>query len=111
VAYTSGAALQPQVVAALAGRVSRYVRKGMHGEAYSAFDGTGLADVLRDWGVSEVLVCGVATDYCVRATALDSLRFGFRTVVLRECVAAVDVTPGDGERALAEVRAAGGEVR
>jgi len=57
-----------------------------------------------------VLVGGLATDYCVRATALDALREGFEVVVLRDAVRAVDVQPGDGDRALEEMRAAGARV-
>jgi nicotinamidase/pyrazinamidase len=76
-------------------------------EAYSGFDGTDLAGYLRERGVQNVLVAGLATDYCVRATALDAIREGFGTTVLTDAVAAVDVEPGDGARAIAEVRAAG----
>lgn len=79
-------------------------------DAYSGFDGTRLAELLRAHGVERVLVGGLATDYCVRATALDAIGNGFETVVLEEAVAAVDVTPGDGERALAELREAGAQV-
>lgn len=76
-------------------------------DAYSAFDGTGLLERLRERGVRRVVVCGLATDYCVRATVLDALAGGLPTVVVTDAVAAVDVTPGDGERALEELRAAG----
>jgi nicotinamidase/pyrazinamidase len=79
-------------------------------DAYSGFDGTRLAELLRAHGVDTVLVGGLATDYCVRATALDALQSGFRTVILASAVAAVDVTPGDGERALAALRGAGAQV-
>jgi nicotinamidase/pyrazinamidase len=79
-------------------------------EQYSDFDGTDLADQLRGRGVTRVLVAGLATDYCVRATALDAIEAGFDTTVLVDAVAAVDVEPGDGERALREIRAAGGRL-
>ncbi|MDX6523284.1 MAG: nicotinamidase/pyrazinamidase, partial [Gaiellales bacterium] len=79
-------------------------------EQYSDFDGTDLADQLRGRGVTRVLVAGLATDYCVRATALDAIQAGFDTTVLVDAVAAVDVEPGDGERALREIRAAGGRL-
>ncbi|REJ37606.1 MAG: bifunctional nicotinamidase/pyrazinamidase [Bacillota bacterium] len=62
---------------------------------------------LREQGVRRVLVGGLATDYCVRATVLDALREGFQVVVLRDGVRAVDVQPGDGERALREMAEAG----
>jgi NAD+ synthetase len=79
-------------------------------EHYSGFDGTPLAGWLRERGVDRVLVAGIATDYCVRATALDAIAAGFDTTVLTDAVAAVDVHPGDGRRALDEVRAAGGRL-
>jgi nicotinamidase/pyrazinamidase len=68
---------------------------------------TPLERLLRERGVGQVVVVGLATDYCVKATALDAVRLGFRTRVVSEAVAAVDVTPGDGDRALAEMRDAG----
>jgi nicotinamidase/pyrazinamidase len=88
------------------------VSKGTNPEvdAYSGFDGTPLAALLRAAGVGRVLVGGLATDYCVRATAIDALREGFEVVVLRDAVRAVDVQPGDGERALEELRVAGARV-
>ena len=94
------------------------VRKGTHGEdGYSGFTmrdpvtgdeaWTGLAEVLRAHDVTSVVVAGLATDYCVKATALDALRLEFAVTVVRDAVAAVDVEPGDGDRALAELKAAG----
>jgi len=79
-------------------------------EQYSDFEESDLADQLRARGVRKVLVAGLATDYCVRATALDAIREGFDTTVLVDGVAAVDVSPGDGERALEEIRHAGGRL-
>ncbi|MDQ6898713.1 MAG: nicotinamidase [Candidatus Dormibacteraeota bacterium] len=76
-------------------------------EAYSAFDGTGLADWLREHQVHRLLVGGLATDYCVRSSVLDARRQGFEVGVLADAVGAVDVKPGDGERALTELVAAG----
>jgi nicotinamidase/pyrazinamidase len=55
-------------------------------------------------------VGGLATDYCVKATALDALKEGFEVVVLEDAVRAVDVNPGDGERAMAEMMAAGARI-
>ena len=80
-------------------------------DAYSAFDGTGLADELRARGVDRLVVGGLATDYCVRASVLDALREGFAVTVLADGVRGVDVQPGDSERALSEMRAAGATVR
>lgn len=76
-------------------------------EAYSALDGTGLPGMLRERGITRLWICGLATDYCVRATALDARQAGLDVVVVEDGVCAVDVTPGDGARALEEMRAAG----
>jgi nicotinamidase/pyrazinamidase len=79
-------------------------------DAYSAFDGTGLADWLRAEGVERVAVGGLATDYCVRASALDALAAGFEVVVLEDACRGVEVHQGDSARALAELRGAGAHV-
>ncbi len=83
--------------------------KGEHEAAYSGFEGSdrgvALADWLRGRGVDEVDVCGLATDHCVRATALDAVREGFATRVLTDLCAGV--APETTERALAELRDAG----
>lgn len=79
-------------------------------EAYSAFDGTGLADWLHAHDVDRIFIAGLATDYCVRASVLDAREAGFQVVVLEDAIGAVDVQPGDGERALAEMRQAGAEI-
>lgn len=76
-------------------------------DAYSAFDGTGLANKLRAAGVRRLWVGGLALDYCVRATVLDALREGFEAHVLLDGTRAVNVQPGDGDRALEELRQAG----
>ena len=105
VAGTHGGDLHP-AIAALDGPV---IDKGtaLGADAYSGFDGTDLAQRLRDAGVTHVLVGGLATDYCVKATVLDALAAGFATTVLTDAVAAVDVAEGDGQRALDEMVAAG----
>jgi len=79
-------------------------------EGYSGFEGTGLADLLRDRGIDRMTVVGLATDYCVRATALDALSEGFGVTVDREGVRGIDAQPGDADRALEEIRAAGGTI-
>jgi nicotinamidase/pyrazinamidase len=79
-------------------------------EGYSAFDATGLAETLRAAGIDAVTVVGLATDYCVRATALEALQAGFAVTVDAAATRPVDVRPGDGDRALQEIRAAGGAV-
>src|SRR5262245_46642158 len=76
-------------------------------EGYSGFEKSKLADLLRERGVDEVAVVGLATDYCVRASAIDACRDGFKTSVVTDAIRAVEVEPGDGERALEEMRAAG----
>ena len=88
-------------------------RKGEHAAAYSGFEGAtaageGLEAWLRAQRISEVDVCGIATDHCVRATALDAQRAGFRTRVLTGLVAGV--APDTTERALAEMTDAGIEL-
>jgi nicotinamidase/pyrazinamidase len=79
-------------------------------EGYSGFEGTELARILRDRGVDHVTVAGLATDYCVKNTALDALREGFNVTVDSTATRGVEVEPGDSERALEEVRAAGASV-
>jgi nicotinamidase/pyrazinamidase len=94
------------------------VRKGSNGEdGYSGFTmrdpvsgeeiPTELDGLLRDKGVDRVVVVGLATDYCVSATALDAARLGYETSILTDAIAAVDLQPGDGERALEAMRDAG----
>jgi nicotinamidase/pyrazinamidase len=80
-------------------------------EGYSAFEETELERVLREHDVDSATVVGLATDYCVRATAVDALRRGFDVTVDRAGIRGIDVEPGDSERALAEIEAAGGEIR
>ena len=79
-------------------------------DGYSAFEATELAAWLRDRSVRRLFVAGLATDYCVRASVLDACREGFDVVVLEDGIAAIDANPGDGDRALAEMRAAGATV-
>jgi nicotinamidase/pyrazinamidase len=76
-------------------------------DGYSGFEETELELLLRERRVDTVRVAGLALDYCVKATALDARRAGFDVVVHRSATRAVDVAPGDGERAVAELRAAG----
>ena len=89
----------------------RMISKGLGDEdCYSAFDGTDLALQLNRLGVEEVWVGGLATDYCVKNTVLDALRLGFSVKALKEAMRPVELQPGDGERAIAEMRQAGAEV-
>ena len=79
----------------------------LEADAYSGFEGTDLAQQLRQLGCTRVFVGGLATDYCVRATVVDGRAAGFAVVVLTDAIRAVEARPGDGERALAEMRACG----
>jgi nicotinamidase/pyrazinamidase len=116
VAGTWGAALHPALEV-----VGPTVRKGTSGEdGYSGFTmrdpvtgetkPTELDGLLRIRGITRVVVCGLATDYCVKATALDAAALGYETAVLTDAIAAVDLAAGDGERALEELGAVGVEI-
>ena len=106
---TDGAALHPALdTEPLDGIVDKGQDPGTEG--YSGFEATGLAERLRDAGVDEVTIVGLATDYCVKNTALDALREGFAVRVDPAAVRGVEVEPGDSERALEELRAAGATV-
>jgi len=110
---TWGASFHPDLV--VDGPV---VRKGADDQdGYSGFttrdpsteatEPTELASILRDAGITTVVIAGLATDYCVLATALDGVTEGFSVSLLTDAVRAVDLEPGDGERALAQMAAAG----
>jgi nicotinamidase/pyrazinamidase len=109
VAGTAGAGFSPRLVRA-EGDVVVSKATQPDRDAYSALDGTPLAEALRVAGVRRVFIGGLATDYCVRATGLDARTAGFEVVVLRDAVCAVNVTPGDGAAALDELAAAGAEI-
>lgn len=79
-------------------------------DCYSAFDETDLATQLHKQNVEEIVVGGLATDYCVKNTVLDALKHGFRVKAVENAMRAVDLEPGDGERAIAEMRDAGAEI-
>ena len=107
VADTWGAELHPQLDAV---NTAPRIRKGANGEdGYSGFtmrdpvtnetQPTALDGLLRDRAVERVVVCGLATDYCVNATALDAIALGYETYFLEDAVAAVNLQPGDEERA------------
>jgi nicotinamidase/pyrazinamidase len=115
VAGTWGAALHPEI--AMPDTAPR-IHKGIGGEdGYSGFRSrdpvtgttidTSLDGLLRSANVHRVVVVGLATDYCVGATALDAVTLGYDTTVLLDAIAAVDLEPGDGERAIEAMTAAG----
>lgn len=72
-------------------------------EAYSAFAATGLNERLQALGTARVFICGLATDYCVHASARDLLLAGYTVIILTDAIKAVDVQPGDGDRARKEL--------
>jgi nicotinamidase/pyrazinamidase len=106
---SEGAELHPDLDR---GSLQRVVDAGATHDApgFDKFEDTGLEEFLRERGVERVHVGGLALDYCVKHTALGARRRGFDTVVHLDATRAVDVEPGDGERAIAELRAAGVEV-
>ncbi len=88
---------------------------GENEHGYSGFDahddaGRPLADLLRGVGIRRLYVGGLATDYCVKASVLDARAHGFEVTVYQDAVRAVEVQPGDGARALEEMRAAGARI-
>jgi nicotinamidase/pyrazinamidase len=109
VAGTQGAQLHPDLDRT---RIDITIDKGqdVKTDGYSGFAGTDLEEILRERGITQVTVVGLATDYCVKNTALDALRAGFAVTVDSSAARGVEVEPGDSERALAEVRAAGGVI-
>lgn len=76
-------------------------------DAYSAFAGTGLARAMLAEGVKRLAVCGLATDYCVLNTVLDGIEAGFEVLLVVEATRAVEVAPGDGDRAITRMLAKG----
>ena len=101
-------------------RIEAVIRKGTNRavDSYSGFfdNGgrrgcpTGLGGYLKERGVTDVYIAGLTTDYCVKFTAINAARLGFRTHVILDATRAVEVSPGDRDKALAEMRAAGVEV-
>ena len=96
-------------------RVRHVFQKGTDPEidSYSTFfdnahrRATGLAEFLKDQGVGEIYLAGLATDYCVKLSALDAVALGFPTAVVLDACRGVELHPGDVDRAVAEMKAAG----
>jgi nicotinamidase/pyrazinamidase len=88
--------------------ISKGINESAHG--YSGFDGTQLAQLLREQGVEEVWIGGLATDYCVKHTVLDALREGFEVKALADAMRAVNLKADDGAHAIEEMRGAGAEI-
>ncbi len=112
VQHTEGAEFSPHLNT---GKIAKVIYKGMDPEidSYSGFfdngrqKATGLETYLRDQKVDTVYVMGLATDYCVKYTALDAVSLGYRTWLIEDGCRGVGVAEGDVERALAEMKAAG----
>ena len=108
VRHTPGAAFHPDLDTS---RINQEVVKGTanRNDGYSAFEATNLdlEQYLKKAGTNSLHVCGLATDYCVKSTALDALRAGFKTYLITDACRAVNLAPGDGEAALKTLRRAG----
>ena len=99
-------------------RITRVFRKGTDPkiDSYSGFfdnahrKSTGLGEFLKDESVTDVYILGLATDYCVRWSALDALKLGFRTHVIEDGCRGVELHPGDVQKAIEEIRAAGANI-
>ena len=99
-------------------RIARTFLKGtdLAVDSYSGFfdnehkRATGLGDYLKAQGVTDVVIAGLATDYCIKFTALDALQLGFHTTVVKDACRGVEVNPGDTEQALREMTAAGAQI-
>jgi nicotinamidase-related amidase len=89
-----------------------YVDKGTDKskEAFSGFSGTNLLSKLKGAGIERALVCGLATDYCVKDTAIDAAKAGFEVYVLTDAIAAVNINPGDEAKAITAMMGAGCKV-
>jgi nicotinamidase/pyrazinamidase len=109
---TPGAELHPGLDRS---RIARVFRKGTDAsiDSYSGFfdngrrASTGLGEYLNEQGVTEVYVCGLATDYCVKATALDAVALGFKTYLVEDACRGVEVHPGDVQQAIDKMRDSG----
>jgi nicotinamidase/pyrazinamidase len=109
VAGTEGAQLHASLDQS---KVDLVLDKGQdpNSQGYSSFHGSGLAEALRARDVDRLYVTGLTTDYCVKNSVLDAVREGFSVAVVEDAIRAVNVKPGDGERALKEMSDAGAEI-
>jgi nicotinamidase/pyrazinamidase len=110
VAGSEGAELHPKLDRS---KLDLVLDKGQdpNSQGYSSFQGSGLAQALRERGVDRLYVTGLTTDYCVKNSVLDAIREGLDVVVVEDAIRAVNVKEGDGDRALEEMRAAGAAVQ
>lgn len=107
VAGTPGAAFHPDLDLTRIEHIVTNKATARDEEAYSGFQGTDLAALLRGRAIRRLVVGGLATDYCVKATALDARKECFEVFLLTDAICAVNVQPGDGDGAIATMRAAG----
>lgn len=109
VQMTAGADFHPDLDQS---NVELVVRKGFNPdqEQYSAFDKVRLGDMLGGRGITRIFMGGVATEYCVHDSAVGAIEQGMKVVVLTDCIRPIDVEPGDGERALEDLRSRGAQV-
>ncbi|HYY58069.1 MAG TPA: nicotinamidase [Pyrinomonadaceae bacterium] len=105
---TDGARFHPDLIDDP--RISVVSKDQMNVDEYSAFDGTDLAARLRQSGVEEVWVGGLATDYCVKHTVLDALKEGFKVKAIEDAMRPVELQHGDGQRAIEEMRLRGAQI-
>lgn len=108
VRQTEGADMHPDLHMSM---IEKIFLKGTQGkdDGYSAFEATNmnLEEFFRNRGITDLYIAGLATDYCVKATVLDALKMGFNTTVFTDATRAVEVNPGDGNKALEEMAQAG----
>jgi nicotinamidase/pyrazinamidase len=105
---TKGAAFHPQLKDDP--RIHIISKDRADSDGFSGFDETDLAEQLHQNEVEEVLIGGLATDYCVKHTVLDAIKEGFQVKALANAMRAVNLSPEDGERAIEEMKAAGAEI-
>lgn len=109
IAGTPGAAFHPNLYfPSVAFLVSKATEPDM--EAYSGFQGTGLASWLRQIDVDELVIAGLATDYCVKNTVIDAIKLGFKVTLALNAIKAVNVNPTDGETAINEMKSLGVQI-
>lgn len=105
---TGGASFHPELKIPVDAIIISKADK-IHQDAYSGFEGTSLHEKLKAMSINEIIVGGLATDYCVKNTVLDAVKNKYKTIVAEECIRAVNVQPGDDEKAVKEMKAAGAE--
>ena len=106
---SDGAEFHPDVKLPLSTNIISKATETMK-EAYSGFDETNLYDMMKEKGIKRVFIGGLATDYCVKNTVLDSLKLGYETVLLADATLGVNVKPNDSKRAITEMIEEGAKI-